>query len=209
MVEVNSTFYRLPRAATLERWRDTTPAAFRFCVKLPGAITHEAALVGAKAELTVFCELVRNLGKKLGAVLVQLPPSLDFDARRAGRFLGQLCRLHEGAIVLEPRHVSWFSERAERLLTKHGVARAAADPAVCPAASEPGGASSVVYYRWHGSPRMYFSAYADEDLARLAEKLVESSRERETRAVYCIFDNTGLGAAGVNALAVRKLTATR
>jgi uncharacterized protein YecE (DUF72 family) len=208
-VEINSTFYRLPRATTLERWRDSTPRAFRFCVKLPQSITHEAGLVGVRAELSAFCELVSVLGAKLGPLLVQLPPSLDFDARRAGRFLAQLAHFHAGAVAVEPRHPSWFCEAANRLLLEHGAARVAADPASCPAAREVGGARGCVYYRWHGSPQMYFSSYDGELLSSLAEELVILAKQRRTRAVYCIFDNTTLGAAGVNALTLRELIQTR
>ena len=80
-------------------------------------------------------------------------------------------------MALEPRHASWFEPEAERLVTGYRVARVAADPAVVPAAAAPGGWDGLVYYRLHGSPKVYYSAYADEYLASLAKTLTRC-RER-------------------------------
>lgn len=203
VVEINSTFYRLPRSSTLERWRDTTPRDFRFTVKLPRTITHEARLVGVAAQVREFCRLVEHLSPKLGALLVQLPPSLAFDARSVGHFLPRLVRAYPASVVLEARHISWFSERVEALLVQHGVARVAADPALCPGAAGPAGAKSCAYFRWHGSPRMYFSAYEADRLALFAHSVRQAATQRGASEIYCIFDNTALGAAPVNALELR------
>src|SRR5688500_19463080 len=83
VTEINSTFHRPHRAGTFERWASSVPARFRFSVKLPKTITHEARLHGAGDALTAFFDAVAGLGPKLGGVLVQLPPSLAFDARLA------------------------------------------------------------------------------------------------------------------------------
>jgi uncharacterized protein YecE (DUF72 family) len=203
-VEINSTFYRLPLARTIERWRDVTPDHFRFTVKVPQTITHEAGLVGARAELRDFCSLLDGFGHKLGALLVQLPPSLGFDAAVAGRFFAQLTRLQRAPVVLEPRHATWFGARADALLRRHSVERVAADPARVPAAAEPTFTGNLRYFRWHGSPRMYFSAYEPERIAAFAARIRALVRERPGRRVYCIFDNTALGAAPVNALELKR-----
>jgi len=203
-VEVNSTFYRRPRAATIERWRETTPSGFRFAVKLPKSITHEARLVGVAEEVREFCKLCEGFGEKLGPLLVQLPPSLDFDAGVAAAFLELLVRATQAGVVLEPRHPSWFEEAAERLLVDYGVARAAADPACCPAAAAPLHTRDTHYFRWHGSPRTYFSAYQPEALAHLANAMLRARISGGGRAlVYCFLDNTALGAASVNALTLK------
>jgi uncharacterized protein YecE (DUF72 family) len=203
VVEINSTFYRLPLARTIERWRDTTPERFRFTVKVPQTITHEAGLVGARDELRSFCKLVEAFGPKLGALLVQLPPSLAFDAAAAGRFLSALTGLHQAPVVVEPRHPSWFEPRADALLGRHGVERVAADPARVPVAAEPTSTGTLSYFRWHGSPRMYFSYYEPERIAEFAERVRAVIQAEPGRPVYCIFDNTGLGAAPVNAFELR------
>jgi uncharacterized protein YecE (DUF72 family) len=102
------------------------------------------------------------------------------------------------SVACEPRHPTWFEADADALLADSGVARVAADPACVPAAAEPGGARDVVYYRLHGSPRMYYSEYPPQYVAALAERL---SREVAAgREAWCIFDNTALGAAWRNAL---------
>jgi uncharacterized protein YecE (DUF72 family) len=203
-VEINSTFYRLPRPGTVERWRDVTPKGFRFAVKMPGRITHESGLCNVRLELKEFIELCSGFGKKLGPLLVQLPPSLQFERRRAVAFLELLRSLHGGPVAWEPRHPSWFSHAVEELLLRFRIARAAADPARVATAGLPGAANELVYYRLHGSPRMYYSVYEQEYLDALAADLRRARAQHSSREVWCIFDNTALGAAAVNALELRK-----
>jgi CheY-like chemotaxis protein len=124
---------------------------------------------------------------------VQLPPSFEFDARVAGRFFAVLRSLYEGPVVCEPRHPSWF-EHGARLLTRYEVAQVAADPPCVPAAGQPGGWTGLAYYRLHGSPRTYWSAYSPEALDKLAALL-----RRRGGEVWCVFDNTAAGAAFENA----------
>jgi uncharacterized protein YecE (DUF72 family) len=202
-VEVNSTFYRLPRPQTVQRWRDSTPDGFRFAVKVPRSLTHEARLVDVDAQIVELCELFSGFGSKLGALLVQLPPSLQFEREVVAPFLEQFARAAPAAVVLEPRHVSWFRDDVDQLLIDHRVARVAADPACCPAAARPGACPDIVYYRWHGSPRKYFSAYTPEAIASLASQLLDARQTLGARReIYCFMDNTGLGAAAVNALSL-------
>ena len=85
-VEINSTFYRSHRASTYARWHASTPAGFRFAVKLPKSITHQARLVDANELVAAFRDEVFELKDKLGPLLVQLPPSLGFAAPIAERF---------------------------------------------------------------------------------------------------------------------------
>ena len=92
IAEINSTFYRPHQPKTFERWATSVPRHFRFSVKLPKAITHEARLHGTGDALTAFFDSLAGLGSKLGGVLVQLPPSLAFDARLAERFFAMLRR---------------------------------------------------------------------------------------------------------------------
>lgn len=198
-VEINSTFYRPHRASTFERWAATTPAGFRFAVKVPKAITHDARLEKPSAALHAFLDQVAPLGDKLGPVLVQLPPSLVYERRTLESFLRALRKRHDGEAVFEPRHPSWFTGEADAQLAGASVARVAADPAKVPAAAEPGGAPDLAYWRWHGSPRLYWSAYGDARLRPLAERLGEGKR------TWVIFDNTASGAAADDALKLRKM----
>ena len=204
-VEINSSFYRQHRRAVYVRWAAAVPSTFRFAVKVPRAITHDQMLVAADVLLEVFLEEATGLDDRLGPLLVQLPPSLAFDAELVDEFLHTLRRLHGGPVACEPRHESWFDGRADDLLGRHGVARAGADPARVPAAADPGGDGRLVYHRLHGSPRMYYSDYEPEQLEAIADRLRASAAAgAET---WCILDNTTLGAATGNALALVRMTA--
>ena len=203
--EINSSFYRQHRRSTYERWAASVPADFRFAVKLPRAITHDQRLVAADVLLDVFLDEARGLGDRLGPLLVQLPPSLALDAEIAAEFFGELRARHDGDVVCEPRHESWFGAAAAELLALHRVARAGADPARWPDAAIPGGWHGLAYLRLHGSPDMYRSHYDDARLAGVAALL---RRHREAGAAcWCIFDNTTLGAATGNALELERLLA--
>ena len=194
-VEINSSFYRSHRRETYQRWRDSTTARFRFAVKMPLSITHESGLRNARRELSGFFAEIEGLGPKLAVIFIQLPPSLEFTARTVRTFLQRLPRLPDLHVVCEPRHMSWFSKSADAVLLRAGVSRAAVDPAIIDAAAVPGGARQFAYYRWHGSPRMYYSSYRAAHLTSLAATLSEA----EPREAWCIFDNTARYAAWRNA----------
>jgi uncharacterized protein YecE (DUF72 family) len=197
-VEINSSFYRPHRHSTYVRWSQSVPAEFRFSVKLPRLITHELRLAAAAAPLREFLAGALGLGDKLGCLLIQLPPSLQFHAELASEFLRILRDLTESPAVVEPRHASWFSEEVNCLLDDHRVGRVAADPPPAPAAADPTGWPQCVYFRLHGSPRMYYSRYDEEDLRDLAVRL--EAAQASAKDCWCIFDNTAAGAAWQNAL---------
>jgi uncharacterized protein YecE (DUF72 family) len=198
-VEINSSFYRSHRFSTYQRWAATVPRDFRFSVKLSKQITHVRRLAAAGELLEQFAAETSGLGDKLGAVLVQLPPSLQFDADVADAFFATLRRYLHCAVACEPRHPSWFAPPATWLLDEHRIARAAADPSVVPAAASPAGDPSIAYFRWHGSPRMYYSAYDAGALASLARQINDAAARSD---VWCIFDNTAARAAIPNALSI-------
>jgi uncharacterized protein YecE (DUF72 family) len=202
VVEINSSFYRPHRLATYRRWAASVPDGFRFAVKVPRTITHERRLAESDHLLDAFLEQCGELGPALGLLLLQLPPSLKFDERVVSGFLSTLRARFNGSVVCEPRHASWFNDgAADALLARHRIARVAADPAVVPRAGEPGGWGGMVYYRLHGSPRLYYSSYDDAALDALAAKL-EAAAQRG--AAWCIFDNTAAGAAMDNALRLQE-----
>jgi uncharacterized protein YecE (DUF72 family) len=197
-VEINSSFYRPHKPDTYARWAASVPAGFRFAVKVPREITHARRLVGTAELLGRFLEEAGPLEHRLGPLLVQLPPSLGFEPVIAGAFFDLLRARFDGQVVCEPRHPTWFTEGVDRVLSGFHIARVAADPAPVPRAAEPGGWAGIVYRRLHGSPRMYYSAYAPAylaDIARQARETAMSGRES-----WCIFDNTALGEAMPNGL---------
>ncbi len=197
-VEINSSFHRSHRRMTYERWAESVPESFRFSVKAPKTITHEKRLTGTDELLQKFFDEALGLGQKLGCVLIQLPPSLEYEKDLVENFFGVLRTMYEGVVVIEPRHRTWFAPEPNRHLQKIGVTRVAADPAVVPSAGEPGGAPGKVYFRLHGSPQVYYSSYTVSYLDALAFRL--RAYARAGASVWCIFDNTIKGAAASNAL---------
>jgi uncharacterized protein YecE (DUF72 family) len=195
-VEINSSFYRPHRSGTYERWRDETPAPFRFSVKMPRIITHESHLTRCRVEVGHFYESIAALQPKLAAVLVQLPPGLEFNGRSVRAFFNYSPHFRGTNVVCEPRHPSWFTSVAERALRDMGVSRVAADPTRCAGAEVPGGASRFAYFRWHGAPRMYYSKYSHAQLAAFAARV----KATEAGEIWCVFDNTARHAAWDDAL---------
>jgi uncharacterized protein YecE (DUF72 family) len=201
IAEINSSFHRPHRLGTYARWAASVPDGFRFAVKLPKQITHTSRLVDVEPALDQFAAETAGLSDRFGPVLVQLPPKLAFDAQVASAFLASLRLRFPGPVACEPRHASWFAAEADSLLRRFEVARVAADPARVPEAAEPGGWPGLVYYRLHGSPRTYYSAYSRDYLERLGRKLHACAAP-----VWCIFDNTASGAAAGDALALSEIT---
>ncbi|MBN8726252.1 MAG: DUF72 domain-containing protein [Xanthomonadales bacterium] len=198
-VEINSSFYRPHARATWERWAGLVPDEFEFSVKLPRRITHEARLVDAGGLLQAFFADAAGLGHKLARVLVQLPPSLAFASETAERFFGQLRDAAPGVgLACEPRHPGWAAPEADALLRAFGVTRVAADPPPFSGAGEAGGAPPP-YFRWHGSPRMYYDSYDETRLQVLATSLAHAP------GAWVIFDNTAHGHATANALRLQAL----
>lgn len=196
-VEINSSFYRSHARETYARWAALVPEGFVFSVKLPRSITQHARLVGTDALIDAFAGEVAGLGAMLGRVLVQLPPSLAFDEAVASTFFDALrARFPDTSIACEPRHASWGAPDAEALLRAADIARVAADPPRFASDAQPGGAGPA-YWRWHGSPRLYYDGYDDARLTALAGRLSAGD--------WVVFDNTAHGHATANALRLREL----
>jgi uncharacterized protein YecE (DUF72 family) len=205
-VEINSSFHRHHRLQTYERWASAVPRGFRFSVKLPRALTHSGALVASSEELDRFVEEVRGLGDKLRVLLVQFPPGLAFDRSAASAFFRAIRDRIDVQVACEPRHPSWGSKTADRMLTDCAVARVAADPSPWVGADEPAGSKAFAYIRWHGSPRKYYSGYGEERLETLRQQVVLAGEwASET---WVIFDNTVLGCALENALTLTESLAS-
>jgi uncharacterized protein YecE (DUF72 family) len=190
--EINSSFYRSHRFSTWAKWADSVPNDFRFSVKAPKTITHEAQLTCSIEQLRSFLAGAQTLAGKLGPILFQLPPKSAFNPSIAETFLGMFREHYPGLAVFEPRHPSWFTAEADHLLLRFQIARVAADPAPVPEAAIPGGWDKLIYYRLHGSPRMYYSEYTKPFLHSTATTIAS---QQKTAEVWCIFDNTASGSA--------------
>ncbi|WP_332847087.1 DUF72 domain-containing protein [Pseudomonas lactucae] len=195
-VEINSSFYRPHLPKTYARWGQCVPPGFRFSVKVPKRITHELRLQQCETALDEFLEQCLALREHLGCLLVQLPPSLRYEPASACVFFSALRERFAGHVVLEPRHASWLA--AQSMLQDLHIGRVAADPPVIDAAPTCAGWQGVRYWRLHGSPRIYHSAYGPERVQAFARQLEQSAAAGI--ATWCLFDNTASGHAVADAL---------
>lgn len=124
-VEINNTFYRMPTAAVLETWAAAVPADFKFVLKAPRRITHVQQLKDAADSLAYLLDIAGTLGRRLGPLLFQLPPSLKKDLPRLGEFLALLPP--QRRVAFEFRHPSWFDEDVFDMLRTHRAALCIAD----------------------------------------------------------------------------------
>lgn len=128
-VEVNNTFYMLPKPSTFEGWAARTPADFVVTVKANRYLTHVRRLGDPEPAVRRFLDAAAPLGPKLGPVLVQLPPTLAADLPRLDDTLAAFGALGGGRVrvAVEPRHGTWFTDAAYDLLARHGAALVLAD----------------------------------------------------------------------------------
>lgn len=144
-VELDSTFYGTPQAANVMRWAGMTPEEFKFCPKTPKTITHESKL--DQDEMDAFLDTMRLLGDKLGAVLIQFPPS--FAASQAtvlSNFLGRLPT--DLSYAVEFRHFSWYTAETIALLEEYRTCWVATEYDDLPRTLEP--TTDFLYIRWIG-----------------------------------------------------------
>ena len=184
-VEINYTFYRLPTERLLAGWSAATPPGFRFTLKAPRRITHEARLADCESLTGAFCDAAVTLGDKLGALLFQLPPSFRKNVDVLARFLGTLPTGVRSAF--EFRHVSWHAADVIELLQEH-------EAALCVADSERLRTPVHVTAR-HGYFRLRDQGYDDADLARWAATITGSAGPCDDVYVYFKHEERGTGPA--------------
>jgi uncharacterized protein YecE (DUF72 family) len=119
-VEIDSTFYGIPKRSSIARWKEQSPADFKLCLKVPRSITHEAKLVDVQREVGDFLAAVEPLDDKLGKILIQFPPSFDISNKDIFQsFLDQLPQPFEYAV--EFRHKTWYTQETGEMLSRFGV----------------------------------------------------------------------------------------
>lgn len=192
-VEINSTFYRLPEKKTLEHWRNSVSADFIFAVKASRFITHMKKLKSPEKTMPPFLDRIQILGKKLGPVLLQLPPHWHSNAGRLEEFLGHLSQ--DFRYVFEFRDSSWFNDEIYNLLARYQAAFCIYD---LDHQLSPGEIScDFVYIRLHGPDGPYSGSYSRHALTAWVNDIVAWADEGKT--VYCYFDNDQSGYAALNA----------
>jgi uncharacterized protein YecE (DUF72 family) len=204
-VELNTTFYRLPRPETVERWAAAAPPGFEYALKMAGFVTHRRKLLDPERSWELHADRARRLGASLGVTLVQLPPRWRLDVARLRAFLEAAPT--DLQVALEIREPSWFDDRVYDLLRRQGVALCVHD--MLPDHPEIVTADHA-YVRCHGPrapERPYVGRYPPARRAALLEQL-ERLRE-QVGVVRCYFNNDTGGAAVADARwVVRRLAAT-
>ena len=196
IVEVNSTFYRLPPPSVAASWVKRTPSRFRFAAKFPQTITHEMKLVGADQELARFLAVVKPIrdAGRFAAALLQLPPSLPFEPATVRAFYASLPR--DLPVAVEFRERSWLVPESYALLREFGLAHAIVDGPHLPVVLEV--TAPFAYLRWHGHghPLWYDYTYSAEELAAWVPRL--RALAEEVPRVYGFFNNHFRGDAATN-----------
>ena len=197
-VEINNTFYHLPKETSLQRWHKQAPKNFLYSVKANRYITHIKRLKDVSEEVKRFFDRVGLLKNRLGPVLYQLPPSLHKDLDLLETFIKLLPK--KVPAVFEFRHNSWFSEDTFELLNKFGAGFCVHDlvgketPRVVTA--------DIIYVRFHGPTGKYEGDYSKSMLQTWAKWLKDHTKE--ARGIYAYFNNDIAGHAVTNAKTLKQ-----
>jgi len=187
-IEINSSFYGLPAPKSFSTWYNDSPEDFLFTIKAPRTITHYKKFHDAREELNTFYEVIADgLQEKLGCVLFQMPPGFSYTDERQQLVLESLKEGFNN--VVEARHQSWWNKDVLSGFKKHhitfsGISYPSSLPNDVIQDSDP------VYYRFHGRPVLYKSAYTTEELKAFTDLI-----DPEAKQVYVYFNNTWGGAA--------------
>jgi uncharacterized protein YecE (DUF72 family) len=194
-LELNVTFYRRVAQSTFQKWYDTVPPHFLFSVKMSRFITHIKRLNVDEESMGRFMDDVGVLKRKLGVILIQLPPSLKFDRALMEDFFNLLDRSHK--YTVEARSDTFVNDQCFSLLESHKIAWCIADSGGRYPYSE-AITAPFLYLRFHG--RNYSSDYSDLELQELASKIRGWARE-----TYVYFDNDVSGYAVKNAMTLASM----
>jgi uncharacterized protein YecE (DUF72 family) len=194
-VELNSPFYRLPRAATFRAWASAVPPSFVFAVKASRFLTHVKRLNEPGPPVTLFRQRARGLGGTLGPVLIQLPSTFQLRLDRLDGLLRVLARRRHARWVLEVRHASWLVDDVFERLARANVALCLHDDKEQPVTGPL--TADFVYVRRHGTRRRYGGSYTDAMLSADAARV--AGWTRGGRDVFVYFNNDGRAAAIRNA----------
>lgn len=189
-IEINSSFYRLPLAATVSKWADMVPDDFRFTFKLWKEVTHNKGLLFKQEDVNRFMEVVKYAGKKKGSILVQFPPSLTIASiQQLAELLAVLNEANNQHwdIAVEFRHRSWYEEDVFDLLRENNAGMVLQD---MPASASPliTTSDAFVYLRFHGPEGRYKGSYGDGILYEYSIYIQEW--QQEVKTVYVYFNNT-------------------
>lgn len=199
-VEINNSFYQLPKEETFAAWRDTVPSGFIFAVKGSRYITHMKKLKDPEQAVSAFLERAKVLGDRRGPILFQLPPRWKVNPQRLDSFLAALPAHFRYAF--EFRDPSWFTPQVYDALAGHGAAFCIYELAGQVSPKEV--TADFVYVRLHGPGGPYQGQYGTEVLAGWAGAF--ATWAGQGKEVYCYFDNDEAGYAAQDAMRIQEMT---
>ena len=188
-VEINNSFYRLPRGDTFEKWRKQAPPGFCYAVKANRFLTPAKKLKDCEEPFERMMSAVRHLGNRLGPVLYQLPPKMKINLERLESFLKILPK--DVTSVFEFRNTSWYEPETYGLLDRYGASFCVHD--MPGSKSERIAVGPIVYARFHGGEGKYWGRYSDEGLLGWTDWLIDQARSGRT--CWCYFNNDIYGHA--------------
>jgi uncharacterized protein YecE (DUF72 family) len=200
-VEINNSFYRLPKAETFDAWRDQAPVGFCYAVKANRFLTQAKKLKDCEEPVARMMAPVRHLGDTLGPILYQLPPRFRRNLDRLETFLELLPS--DIVHVFEFRERSWLTDDMLALLERHGASFCAHD--MPDLATERWAVGPLAYVRFHGGSGKYWGRYTDKALLGWADWMV--AQARSGRPVWAYFNNDTEAAAIHDALTLKAMVA--
>ncbi len=199
-LELNVTFYRFPQLKMLQNWYDSSPTHLIFTAKAPRLITHYKRFRDCDSLLSDFYRTtVDGLGSKLGAVLFQLPAIMRYEPELLDSIVKSLSR--DITNVIEFRHPSWWTKEVYNKLKRRRVIFSGISHPQLPRNAVING--STVYYRFHGVPLLYYSAYENRNLKSVIQPYLQDGRIKKA---FVFFNNTANQAAIKNAEWMKKYT---
>lgn len=202
-LELNTTFYRFPTVKRMNEWYAKSPDNFSFACKVPKLITHFKQMNGVQELLADFYTACKDgLKEKLGPVLFQFPPKYSFTPERLQQLIASVDR--DFVNVVEFRHASWWNEEVYTQLKNHKIVFCGISYPGLP--DEPVCNGPIMYYRFHGIPKLYYSGYEEQALKAFAESALN---EHSVKKVYCYFNNTASVEAIKNAELLAEFAAAK
>jgi len=183
-LELNVTFYRFPQLKFLQNWYRQSPAGFDFSVKAPRLITHYKQFSDVKRLLSDFYGTSRDgLQEKLGCILFQLPSRMKYSSDLLKKIIDNLDLSFRN--VIEFRDESWWKNSVYKELSKHNISFCGMSHPQLP--DEVINNTKIVYYRFHGSPKLYYSQYKRKFIEHVASQI---QVEKKITQAYLYFNNT-------------------
>ncbi len=209
-VEVNTTFYHMARVSTFEKWKTEVPAGFLFTLKFYRLFTHFKKLNFDKEDLKTLEAFFVNgskLGRKLGPILIQFPPSFRQNMDKLSFLFDRIHKIEKKhklklKIACEFRHPTWFNDEVYGFMKRHNSAFVITNSPAWP--SKVIRTADFVYMRFHGRTKLFASNYTDEELKEWAKAL----KALKPKELFCYFNNDANAFAADNALYLKALFET-